>query len=100
VLSRLGLLECFAHTVFSDEVGIRKPDPAIFLSALQAVGGDPATAVHVGDDPVLDVHGARAAGLTTIQVSALRGNAGRDGADRTIARLHELPAAIAALERE
>lgn len=101
VLASLGLLECFDHTVFSDEAGIRKPDPAIFLAALGVVGGEPATTVHVGDDPVLDVQGAQAAGLRTIQVVA-GGPRGRAAAtpDRTINRLEELPAAIAAIENE
>ena len=102
VLARLQLLDCFHHTVFSDEVGVRKPNPAIFQSALDAVGAEPATTVHVGDDPVLDVRGARAAGLKTIQVVAdgARAPSPADTPDRTINRLDELPAAIAALETE
>ena len=102
VLSRLQLLDCFHHAVFSDELGIRKPDPAIFRAALQAVAGEPGTTVHVGDDPVLDVHGARAAGLRTIQVVADGAAPAdeRDAPDRKISRLAELPAAIAALETE
>jgi putative hydrolase of the HAD superfamily len=100
VLASLHLLDCFDHAVFSDEAGIRKPDPAIFLGAVRAVGGDPATTVHVGDDPVLDVQGARAAGIRAIQVVTGTANGSpADGPDRTIARLDELPEAVAALER-
>ena len=36
LLARYRLLDCFAHTTFSDEVGIRKPDPAIFVLTLRA----------------------------------------------------------------
>src|SRR5204863_475001 len=61
LLEQYGLLACFTHTVFSDETGVRKPDPAIFLGALRALGADPARAIHVGDDAILDVEGARAA---------------------------------------
>src|SRR5438309_4184198 len=39
VLEHYGLLGCFSHTAFSDETGVRKPDAAIFLGALRALGG-------------------------------------------------------------
>lgn len=98
LLERFGLLGCFAHTVFSDEVGVRKPDPAIFLGALQAVGAEPGTAIHVGDDARLDVEGARAAGMRVIQVTgalprALRG----PRPDAVIPSLSALPDAVARL---
>jgi HAD superfamily hydrolase (TIGR01509 family) len=98
VLERYGLLRCFAHTVFSDEVGVRKPDPAIFLGALRAVGGDPATAIHVGDDGMLDVGGARAAGMRVIQVTnaSLKALGGRRP-DAVIPSLSALPDAVARL---
>jgi putative hydrolase of the HAD superfamily len=100
LLQQFRLLECFDHLVFSDEIGVRKPRPEIFENALRAVGGEPATAVHVGDDPVLDVHGARAAGLKTIQVVGSDSDEApaSERPDRTITQLSELPAAIAALE--
>jgi putative hydrolase of the HAD superfamily len=100
VLDRAGLLACFAHTTFSDEVGIRKPAPEIFQDTLRRVGGAPAGAVHVGDDAVLDVDGARAAGLRVVQIVG-RDTPGRPGAaDRTITCLGELPEAIVSLETE
>ena len=75
---------------------IRKPNPEIFRLTLRAVAGEPATAVHVGDDPVLDVQGAQAAGMRAIQVTNRAGRARR--ADLVIARLAELPDAIEQLE--
>src|SRR5712664_4961322 len=97
LLGRFRLLGYFEQTTFSDEVGIRKPAPEIFALTLSAIGGDAATAVHVGDDPVLDVQGAQAAGMRVIQVtSSSRGNSVRP--DRTISRLADLPAAIEQLE--
>jgi len=78
-------------------VGIRKPAPEIFALTLRAIGADAATAVHVGDDPVLDVQGAQAAGMRVIQVtSSSRRNSVRP--DLTISRLADLPAAIGRLE--
>ncbi len=98
LLAKFHILECFDHIVFSDEVGMRKPRAEIFHAALAAV----ATAVHVGDDPVLDVHGARSAGLKTIQIVGHGAEARPAGErpDRTITRFGELPAAIAALEAD
>jgi HAD superfamily hydrolase (TIGR01509 family) len=98
VLERFRLLGYFRHTTFSDEVRIRKPDPEIFALTLRAVGGEPATAVHVGDDPVLDVQGARAAGMRVVQVSSSRRRVAGERPDQVIARLAELPEAIARLD--
>ncbi|MBM4441823.1 MAG: HAD family hydrolase [Candidatus Rokubacteria bacterium] len=100
LLAKAGVLQYFAATVFSDEVGIRKPDPEIFRGALRAVGGEAATALHVGDDEVLDVEGGRAAGLRVVQVVGREGDEPPSGADRTITRLGDLPAAIRSLEAE
>ncbi len=99
LLEHYRLLGCFKHTTFSDEVGVRKPDPEIFALTLRAVGGEAASAVHVGDDEVLDVQGARRAGMRTIQVTSLSREAlGASGPDATIPRLVVLPEAIARLE--
>ena len=49
--------------VTSAEAGAPKPDPSIFLLALERLGGiAPERAVHVGDSPA-DEEGARAAGM-------------------------------------
>jgi len=98
-LDRYRLLGCFKHTTFSDDVGIRKPDPEIFAMTLRAVGGEPASALHVGDDPILDVQGARAAGMRTIQVTAASLKAlGAQAPDAVVRQLSELPDAVAALD--
>ena len=100
VLERYGLLACFAHTVFSDEIGVRKPDPAIFLGALRALDARPAHAIHVGDDPVLDVEGARAAGMRVVQVTSASPAALASRApDAVVPSLAALPDVIARLDR-
>jgi putative hydrolase of the HAD superfamily len=66
LLGNAGLLGCFDVLVFSDEAGVRKPAAAIFRRMLDQTGVDPAGAVHVGDDPVTDVAGARGVGMRTI----------------------------------
>ncbi|HEX3211935.1 MAG TPA: HAD family hydrolase, partial [Actinomycetota bacterium] len=45
-----------------------KPDPEIFLAALTEAGADPATTVHVGDQPGNDVAAARAVGITPVLI--------------------------------
>jgi putative hydrolase of the HAD superfamily len=99
LLERYGLLGFFTHTTFSDEVGIRKPAPEIFALSLRAVGAQASEAVHVGDDGVLDVEGARAAGMRVIQVRSTPGRppAGQV-ADAVIPSMRELPAAVEQLE--
>lgn len=98
LLEHFGLLQHFAHTTFSDEVAVRKPAPEIFWLTLRAVGAEAASAVHVGDDPVLDVCGARAAGMRAIQVGHRRSRRAADPEpDAIIAGLAALPQAIAEL---
>ncbi|HEV8474889.1 MAG TPA: HAD family hydrolase [Methylomirabilota bacterium] len=99
LLERYGLLARFAHVVFSDEVGVRKPDPAIFLGALKALGAEAAAAIHVGDDTVLDVEGAHAAGMRAVLVGTAPVRArGARQPDAVVSRLGEVPEAIARLD--
>jgi putative hydrolase of the HAD superfamily len=97
LLAARGLLDFFGVTTFSDEAGCRKPAREIFTQTLDRLAVEPARAVHVGDDTVLDVLGARQAGLATVLVRQARG--GTAGADVTIPGLAELPAALEQLER-
>lgn len=62
--------ELFDVIVDSSEVGMRKPNPSIFLHALELLGGiAPERAVFL-DDAAGNVAGARAAGLHAILVDA------------------------------
>jgi len=97
VLARGGLLAPFATLTFSDECGVRKPAPEIFARTLERIGVAPADAVHVGDDPVLDVEGARDAGMRVIQVVPGGRATGPVKPDAAIATLGELPDALAGL---
>lgn len=62
-LARLGLLEWFDLVIDSQELGVEKPDPALFEFALDRLGARAEATVHVGDFFHIDVVGARAAGL-------------------------------------
>jgi putative hydrolase of the HAD superfamily len=92
ILEKAGLRDAFAGMVFSDECGIRKPDPAIFRLALTCLGIAAGDAVHVGDDPRLDVEGARLANMRAIQIGDNLRTA--NGPDASIRGLSGLPAAV------
>ncbi len=95
IMDGYGLLEHFDHTVFSDEVELSKPSPAIFERALEPFDVAPGEAVFVGDQPVLDVRGPREAGLWTVQLGDLTA----DGIEphARIARLDEFVPALRTL---
>jgi epoxide hydrolase-like predicted phosphatase len=65
--AKLPLDELFDAVVDSCEVGMRKPNPAIYQHALGLLGVPPARAVFLDDAPG-NVAGAQAAGLTAILV--------------------------------
>lgn len=62
-IRRVGLDGLFAGSVSAHLVGCAKPDPRIFHEACRVAGADPGDVLHLGDDPLLDVAGARQAGL-------------------------------------
>ncbi|HEX6586789.1 MAG TPA: HAD-IA family hydrolase [Solirubrobacterales bacterium] len=76
VLARCGIAGLIDATVTSAEVGARKPDPAIFLAALELAGSSADEALHVGDTAEEDVTGARAAGIRALLID--RGGGGGD----------------------
>jgi len=67
-LERVGLLSLLDVHVFSDEVGVPKPDPRVFRAALAPFGVPPAEAAHVGDLRRTDVAGARGMGMTSVRL--------------------------------
>jgi len=62
-VARVGLGGLFAAAVNAHEVGCAKPDTRIYHEACRRAGVAPSQVLHVGDDPQLDVLGARRAGL-------------------------------------
>jgi putative hydrolase of the HAD superfamily len=100
VLAQAGLLPFFKVLTFSDECRIRKPAPAIFHRTLADLGVPPEDAVHVGDDPILDVEGARDAGMRVIQATPDGRATAPVKPDAAIRHLGELPAAVGRLGTE
>jgi len=66
VLDALGLTKRFDLVVASLEEGFEKPDPRIFLQSLDKLGVAPENAVHVGDDAIDDLQGARNVGMRAL----------------------------------
>ena len=98
-LDRMGLGPRLDATVFSSEVGVRKPDPRIFREALERLGADPAETVFVGDRLYDDVGGAKAVGMRAVLTRQFRQEDDPDYApDAVIEHIKELPETIARLE--
>ena len=90
LLEGLGLSRYFETIVVSALVGHTKPERGIFETALARFGARPGQALHVGDDPVNDVAGARRAGLSALLID----RAGRHQGPEVIRSLEELPARL------
>ena len=80
-LEQMGLAERLDFSVFSSEIGKRKPHPAIFEHALAALGVEPRRALFVGDRLYEDVRGAAEVGMTTVQALWFRADEHPDGAE-------------------
>jgi len=68
-LQRIGIHTHFAHHICARDTGTAKPDPRIFLAAAERLGVAPAAILHIGDDPEMDMVGARDAGLRTAWIN-------------------------------
>lgn len=66
-LARLGVAQQLDAIVMAGEVGVRKPDAAIFLRALDELGVSPERTLMVGDSVAVDIAGAAALGMHTCQ---------------------------------
>jgi FMN phosphatase YigB (HAD superfamily) len=71
LLTRVGLLGYFEHVVDSALEGVRKPDPEIFVRALNRMQASAAETMYAGDIPNVDVDGARGAGLDAVLIDTL-----------------------------
>ena len=65
-ITTVGLDRFFPEPLISDEVGVQKPDPAIFEQALTTLEVLASDAVYIGNSFVNDVEGAAAVGMDTI----------------------------------
>ena len=91
-LQRAGLLHHFSVMVFSEDVGLGKPAPAIFHEACRRAGDDPADCIHIGDDLTCDIEASRAVGITPIWVKRTHSSGDFEGVK--ISSLRDLNATL------
>jgi len=83
------LAKLFDEVVFSCEVRLQKPDPAIYLLAASRMGINPEDCIFVGDGGSNELAGAKAVGMRTVQARYfLRRDV--DGADQKIDRFEDI----------
>ncbi len=68
-LETIGIRHLFHDVVTAALAGAAKPAPQVFDMAVRVGGASKAETLHIGDHPVYDVEGARAAGLRTAWVN-------------------------------
>jgi REG-2-like HAD superfamily hydrolase len=68
VFQNLDLSRYFDFVIISDEVGVRKPSPEIFMMAAEEAGTSPSRSLYLGDKPAVDIKGATRAGMNAILV--------------------------------
>ncbi len=100
--ARLGINDYLDASLYSAEIGVRKPHRAIFGRMLEKLNVQPEEAVFVGDRLYDDVMGAQAVGMRGVLTRQYR----REGVeghpivpDRVIESLSELPGYIAELQQ-
>ena len=67
VLTNMSLYDYFDSIIISGEVGVKKPNPAIFSIALKQTGLKADEVVYIGDAPE-DIQGAKAASIYPILI--------------------------------
>ena len=75
-----GLRPLLDIAVVSGDEGIHKPDPEIFRRAAARLGVACAGCLYVGDHPVNDVQGSRAAGMRPVYINAFGADLHPEGA--------------------
>ncbi|MFC1937159.1 HAD family hydrolase [Chloroflexota bacterium] len=68
ICSALGLEPYLDFIVTSKDIGVDKPNPPIFLAALELAKVDASEVIHVGDQYKFDVVGARGVGISPILI--------------------------------
>jgi putative hydrolase of the HAD superfamily len=65
-LDQSGLAPYFDKVITSGKAGYQKPQPEIFLFALELTGATAATSIMIGDNPDSDIVGAHNAGIDQV----------------------------------
>lgn len=84
---RRKLNEFFDVVMLSYEHGYAKPHPSIFAATLNKLGTNAEQCLHVGDNPIADIQGAKSVGMKT---AFIRRKKEKTDADIEIGRIAEL----------
>lgn len=68
ILTDKGILHYFDPVLVSTEVGLEKPDPAIFEKALQMAGVDAKDVLYIGDHETNDVWAPNQVGIDAVRI--------------------------------
>lgn len=98
LLGKYDLARYFDVMMFSNEIGIRKPNREIFLKTLEKMDISPEEAMHVGDDSDNDIIGARKAGMRTILVLLPGRDPDRGHPDFVVSKVQEVLRVVEELE--
>jgi len=95
-LNIIGINDYFLAHYKPTDAGSAKPSPEMFQLALATAKTDVSNSIHVGDDLVCDIEGAKAVGFRTIFANTLKKNSPESEAhaDATITELNQLPAVV------
>jgi putative hydrolase of the HAD superfamily len=94
-INRFALADLFDAILIEGEVGFGKPDPRIYIRALDTLGVEPAQAWMVGDNLEWDVAGPQREGIAGVWIDARGAGVPPDRTvkpDRIIGKLAELRA--------
>lgn len=84
----------FKSVILSSKVRVRKPDPFIYQLAARSIGKPPENCAYIGDNPIRDVPGTRAAGygmMILIDEPDTIRNEPQDGSQKADYRIAEIP---------
>jgi len=95
-LETIGIRHLFHDVITAALAGAAKPAPQVFEMAVRVGGASKDETLHIGDHPVYDVEGARAAGLRTAWVNRNQAAWPREypSPDLEITHVGELPALL------
>ena len=96
-LADIGIAQYLRHLTFSDEEGLAKPAPSLFLDTLEAIGTEAQASVHVGDRPETDILGAQRVGMKAVLIGGASWDHVPVVPDACVGKLAELPEALAGL---
>ena len=95
-LNIIGIAQYFSEHIKPVDAGLPKPAPDMFELALKKSNVSASESIHIGDDLVCDIEGAKSLGFKTIFTNILEKHSPESEAmaDESVSHLKDLPAAI------